>query len=124
MKQMTDSGRFQPITGQIWDHAPAQVNQESLVRVTGLIQFSATLLNVMIVLRYLLNLLQPSPGHPFARLIYNTTEPFVSVFQGVTRSPLFMDIALELDTLIAIIAYSLLAWIAVRLVRILFASPT
>lgn len=123
MKQMTDSGRFQPITGQLWDHAPAQVNQESLIRVTGLIQFGATLLNIMIILRYFLNLLQASAGHPFARLIHNTTDPFVSVFEGVTRSPRFMDVALELDTLLAIIAYSLIAWIAVRLVRIMFASP-
>lgn len=123
MKQMTDTARVQPITGQLWDHAPAQVNQESLIRVTGLIQFGATLLNIMIILRYLLTLLQASAGHPFARLIYNTTDPFVSVFEGVTRSPLFIDIALELDTLLAIIAYSLLAWIAIRLVRIMFASP-
>lgn len=123
MKPMTDSGRFQPITGQLWDYAPAQVNQETLVRVTGLIQFGATLLNITIVLRYLLYQLQASPGHPVARLIFNITEPFVSVFQGLTRSPLFTDIAIELNTLIAILAYSLLAWIAVRLVRILFASP-
>jgi uncharacterized protein YggT (Ycf19 family) len=123
MRPITDSGRFQPITGQLWDNAPAQVNQETVIRVTGLIRLGASLLNILIVIRYLLTLLQASSAHPFARLIYDITEPFVSVFQGLTRSPLFSDLALELNTLIAIIAYSLLAWIAVRLVRILFASP-
>lgn len=123
MKPITDTGRFQPITGQLWDNAPAQVNQEILIRVTGLIRLSASLLNMMIILRYVLTLLQASPAHPFARLIYNVTEPFMSVFQGLTRSSQFKDLALELNTLIALVAYSLLAWVAVRLVRILFASP-
>ena len=37
MRPITDSGPFQPITGQIRDTAPVQVNQEILIRVTGLI---------------------------------------------------------------------------------------
>lgn len=118
-----DTGRFQPITGQLWDNAPAQVNQEIVIRVTGLIQLGASLLNVLIVMRYLLIRLQASPEHLFAQLVYNITEPFVTVFQGLTRSPLFRDIALEINILIAVMVYSLLGWIAIRLVRILFASP-
>lgn len=123
MRSITDTGRYRPITGQVWDDAPAQVNQEILIRVTGLIRLGASLLNMLIVMRYILILLQASPTHPFARLIYNVSEPFVSVFQGLTRSSHFRDLALELNTLVAIVVYSLLAWIAVRLVRILFASP-
>ncbi len=123
MRPITDSGRFQPITAQLWDNPPVQANQEIVIRVTGLIQLGASLLNIMIVLRYLLSVLQASPANTFARLVYNVTEPFVSVFQGLTRSPLLRDIALEVNTLIAILVYSVLAWVAVRLVRILFASP-
>jgi uncharacterized protein YggT (Ycf19 family) len=123
MKPITDSGRFQPITGQLWDNAPPQVNQEIVIRVTGLLQMGTSLINILIVLRYLLSLLQASPGHTFARLIYRVTEPFLSVFQGLTRSPILRDFAFELNILIAILVYSLLGWIAVKLVRILFASP-
>jgi hypothetical protein len=123
MRPITDSGRFlQPITGQIHDTAPAQVNQEILIRVTGLINLGVSLLDLLIVLRYLLNLLDASPLQPFAGMIYRMSEPFVAVFQGLTRLPLFQDMALELNTLIAILAYSLLGWIAIRLIRILFAS--
>lgn len=123
MRPITDSGRFQPITGQLWDNAPVQANQEIVIRVTGLIQLGASLLDMLIIMRYILTLLQASPVHPVAQLIYNVTEPFVSVFQGLTRSAQFRDLALELNTLIAILIYSLLGWIAIRLVRILFASP-
>lgn len=123
MRPITDSGRFQTITGQIRDTAPVEVNQEILTRVTGLIQFGVSLLDILILMRYVLDLLQASPAHPFASLIYALSEPFLSVFEGLTRSPLFREIALELHTLIAITVYSLLGWIATRLIRILFASP-
>jgi hypothetical protein len=122
MRSITNSGRFSPITGEIRDYAPVQVNQEILIRVTGLIQLGTSLLNMVIVMRYILELVQASPGHPFASLIYAASEPFLSVFEGLTRSPLFRDVAFELNTLIAIMVYSLLGWIAMRLLRILFAS--
>ena len=124
MRPITDSGRFQPITGQIRDTVPAQVNQEILTRVTGLIQLGTWLLNILLVLRYVLEVLEASPAQPFASLIYAVSEPFLSLFAGLTRSPLFRDIALEVNTLIAIAVYSLLGWIATRLIRILFASPS
>lgn len=123
MRPITDSGRFQPITGQIRDTAPAEVNQEILTRVTGLIQLGTWLLNVLLVLRYVLEMVEASPSHPFASLIYAVSEPFLSVFSGLTRSPLFREVALELNTLIAVAVYSLLGWFATRLIRILFASP-
>jgi uncharacterized protein YggT (Ycf19 family) len=101
---------------------PVHINQEILQRVSGLINLGVSLLNILIVMRLILDLLDASPFHPFARLIYSTTEPFLSVFQGLTRSPLFSGVASELNTLIAITVYSLLAWIATKLMRILFAS--
>ena len=123
MSQITNSGRFQPITGQLRDNAPVQVNQEILIRITGLIQLGISLLDILILMRYLLDRLQASPLHPFASLIYITSEPFLNIFQGLTRLPLLQDAALEVNTLIAVTVYSLLGWIATRLIRILFASP-
>jgi hypothetical protein len=123
MTPMTDSGRFiQPITGQIREAEPVQVNQEIVTRVTGLIQLGTSLLNILIVLRYVLELVQASRLHAFASLIYAISEPFLSVFAGLTRSPQLRDVALELNSLIAIMVYSLLGWIAIQLVRILFAN--
>jgi hypothetical protein len=124
MRSVTDSGRFQPITGQLVDRAPVQVNQEIVIRVTGLIQFGVSFLNILLLMRLVLDLLDASPLHPFASLIYLTSEPFLSVFEGLTRAPAFRAVALELNTIIAVMVYSLLGWIAIRLIRILFASPS
>lgn len=123
MREITDSRRFQPITGQQLDIEPVHINQEILQSTTGLVNLGTILLNSLILMRLLLDLLDASPSHPFAMLIYSTSEPFMSAFQGLTRSHLFSDIAPEINILVAVIVYSLLGWIAIRLLRIMFASP-
>jgi hypothetical protein len=117
---MTNTGRVRPITGQPLNIEPPNVNQEILHRVTGLINLGVSFLNSLICMRYLLKLLEANPANQFARLIYSTTEPFLSVFNGLTRSPLFREVAFGLNTLIAITVYSLLAWASIRLIQIMF----
>jgi len=123
MREITDSRIIQPATSQPQDIEPLHVNQEILQRVTGLTHLGVSLINILILMHLLLRLLAASPLNPFARLVYSTSEPFLSVFQGLTRSPVFQDVAFELNTLIAITVYSLLGWLATRLIRIMFASP-
>ena len=123
MSHMIDTGRVQPITARPLDLEPAHVNQEILHRVTGLISLGATLLNSLICIRFLLVLVDANRTNEFAQFIFSTTEPFLAVFQGLTRSPSFNEITVELTTLIAITVYSLLAWSIVQLLRTLFARP-
>ena len=121
MSQITDTGRIRSITGKPLVLESPNVNQEILQRVTGLINLGVSFLNSLICMRFLLNLLDANRANPFARFIYSTTEPFLSVFQGLTRRPSFDGVVFELNALIAIAVYSLLAWAIIRLVRILFA---
>jgi len=118
MRQITDTGRI--ITTQPRDVEAPHLNQEIMHRITGLIALGATSLNILICLRYLLILLDANLANPFADLIYNTTAPFLAVFHGLTRSPALINVATELNTLIAITAYSLLAWTLNQLIRIMF----
>ncbi|NJC96919.1 MAG: hypothetical protein C3F07_06250 [Anaerolineales bacterium] len=116
MRQMTDSRRLGPVDG-----VPS-VNREIQQRVSGLIELGVSLLNILLILRFFLDLWDASPSHPFAGLIYSTSEPFLSAFQGLVRSPLFREVTPELNTLMAVTAYSLLGWTAIKLVRLLFAG--
>jgi len=118
MRQITDTGRI--ITTQPRDVEAPHLNQEIMHRITGLIALGATSLNILLCLRYLLILLDANLANPFADLIYNTTAPFLAVFHGLTRSPALINVATELNTLIAITAYSLLAWALNQLIRIMF----
>lgn len=119
MSHMTDSGRHaQPITGS-QRHTPTTLNQAILSRTTGLIQLVVSLLNVAFILRFLVELVEAPATNPFAQFIRTITEPFLSIFQGLTRSPAFADVAFELHILLAITVYSLLGWAATRILRIL-----
>ncbi len=121
MSQITDTGRVRSITGRPLYIEPANVNQEILQRVTGLILFGVGLLNSLICTRFLLKLMAANPAHPFAELIYSTSEPFLSIFQGLIRVIALNGSIFEFHDLIAIAVYGMLGWSTVQLIRILFA---
>ena len=97
------------------------INNETLRRITGLIQLSFGVLNGLIGLRFLFKLMAANPNNPFASLIYFITLPFLWMFQGLTRTPSFEGIVIEFYDLIAIVVYALLGWIIIQLLWILFA---
>jgi uncharacterized protein YggT (Ycf19 family) len=120
MKHTTHPRYIQPVTGQYRPIDYPHVDQEIVQYVTRFITLAFNTINVLIILRFLLDLLNASPSNPFTRLIFATSEPFLSVFQGLTRSPFFRDITAELTALFAITVYSLLGWSVNRLLHILF----
>jgi hypothetical protein len=101
-------------------------NEETLRRVSGLINLAAMVVNGLIALRFLLKLLAANPANPFAALVYFLSGPFVAIFVGLTPTPSFQGIQIEFFDLIAILVYFLLAWAIIRLLWILFArlNPT
>ena len=120
MSQMTDTGRVQPITGQITAPDLVHVNQEILQRVTGLIRLGTGFLNSLICLRYLLKLMDANPTNSFAELVYSTTQPLLSVFEGLIRTVTYKGIVFELYDLIAIVVYGMIGWLSVQLLRVMF----
>lgn len=121
MSHITDTGRVRPITGRTSPTDMLHVDQEILQRVTGLIQLGVGVLNSLIGLRYLLKLMGANPANPVAELVYTVTEPFLSVFNGLIRTLMIDGMVFEFHDLIAILVYGMLGWIAVQLLRIMFA---
>jgi hypothetical protein len=97
------------------------MNEETLRRITGLIQLGFGVLNGLIGLRFLLKLMAANPQNPFASMIYFLTQPFIWMFQDLTRTPSFEGIEIEFFSLIAIAVYGLLGWIIIQLLWVLFA---
>jgi hypothetical protein len=96
-------------------------NQETLRRITGMIQLGFGILNALIALRFLLKLMAANPVNAFASLIYFITEPFLWMFSGLTQNPSFEGIVIEFHDLIAIGVYALLGWVIIRVIWLLFA---
>lgn len=119
MNQLQNTDRIPAKTGRT---SVLTLNEETLRRITGLIQLAFGVLNGTIALRFLLKLMAANPQNPFASLIYFITEPFLWMFQGLTRTPSFEGIEIEFFSLIAIVVYALLGWIIMQLLWILFAK--
>lgn len=82
------------------------------------------IVSVLILVRVLLRLLAANPDAPFSQFWYALTAPFVLPFAGVFPQPSYRNSALEISSILAIAIYWLLAWIAVRLVRLANRAPT
>ena len=121
MNQITNTGRARSITGRRTSPETLHLDEEILLRVTGLIQLGVGILNSLICIRFLLKLMDANPQNQFAALTYTTTQPFLRVFQGLIQVLNVNGNVFELYDLIAIIVYGMLGLVIVRLMRILFA---
>lgn len=97
--------------------APARV---LVARVAALIWLLFGILEALIGLRVVLKLIAANPGTGFAQGLYNFTDIFLAPFAGLVASPVFGNGVLEIYSLVAIIVYALLAWVIVRLFRLIF----
>src|SRR5258706_16445249 len=120
MSQLSDTGRVKPTTDKTSTMRVFSISEDTLRRLTSLIQLSFGVLNGLIGLRFLLKLMAANPANPFASLIYFITTPFLWMFQGLTRTPTFEGIEIEFFSLIAIVVYALIGWIIIQLLWILF----
>src|SRR5215212_5464651 len=120
MTQLPETNRVQTVTERTYTWYGWTINEATLRRITGLIQLAFVVLNGLIGIRFLLKLLAANPANPFAQLVYFITTPFLWIFQGITYTPSFQGIQVEFFSLIAIIVYSLICWIIVRLIWLLF----
>jgi hypothetical protein len=120
MTQVPETNRVQTVTERTYTWYGLTINQATLRRITGLIQLAFVVLNGLIGIRFLLKLMAANPANPFAQLVYFVTSPFLWLFQGITYTPSFQGIQIEFFSLIAIVVYSLLCWIIVQLMWLLF----
>ncbi|MFH1185023.1 MAG: hypothetical protein V1755_08295 [Chloroflexota bacterium] len=96
-------------------------SQETLSRITGMIELGTVAVNSLIGLRFLLKLMAANSENAFAQLVDVLTAPFLAIFVGLTDTPSFDGIVIEGYDLIAILFCFALGWALIRVLRILFA---
>ena len=120
MARYPETNRVQTVTERTYTWYGGTISHTTLVRITGLIQLAFVVLNGLIALRFLLKLMAANPANAFAQLVYFVTAPFLWIFQGITYTPTFGGVQIELFSLIAIVVYTLICWILVKLIWLLF----
>lgn len=92
-------------------------------RASEVVYYIAGIINTLLVVRIILSLLGANPGNTFAKIVYNLSRPFVIPFFGLFRSQYSYGISrFEAETFVAIIVYSLLAWMVAKLVKIIWSG--
>lgn len=104
----------------------AEVAERYLIssRVIRIISYLVSALLVLLLLRFFLRLSGANPENMFANFVYNLSEPFFAPFDNLFMNP--DDLAggnvFDVNVLVAMGAYALLGWLAIRLVYSFF-SP-
>ena len=79
-------------------------------RIVGVI---FAVIEIILGFRFVFKLLGANPDNGFVKFIYNITQFFVGIFEGIFSQS--KSAAFEISTLIAMIIIALLAWIVLKL---------
>jgi hypothetical protein len=78
-----------------------------------------TIINGLIAIRFVLRVFGANQDAPFAAFVYGITAPFLAPFFGLFGTPRVNGSAVEWFSLVAIVAYMLLAWVLAKIIWIL-----
>jgi len=99
---------------------PSAEGRVLVARIAGLIWLVFGALDVLIVLRMVLKFIAANPTNDFSSFIYNFTNIFLSPFNSLIANPVIGNGVFEISSLIALVVYTLLGWLVVRLFRLIF----
>jgi len=86
-----------------------------LYRGTQIVWYVLSVIEVVLVFRFLLKLIGANPGAGFTDLIYTVSYPFAAPFLYVVRATQVSGSVFEWTTLLAMLVYWIVAWGIVRL---------
>ena len=95
---------------------PYAVRREGTLRVQKGIYLLFGILEGLLAIRFVLGLLGANPAAGFAQLIFSITRPFLAPFVGLFGQPRFEGSVFEVNALVAILVYALIAWVLVKVV--------
>ena len=95
-----------------------------MFQITRIIWSLLAVLEIALGVRFLLKLIAANPDSGFAAITYGLTELFVWPFSGLVPTWSSGAMVLEVTTIIAMMIYVLLAWLAVQGLRIVTDRPS
>lgn len=92
-------------------------------RLTQLAWLVVSVIDLLIIGRFVLKLLDANAANSFVDFIYDASYPFVRLFNGIVESPTFDNGAiLDVPSIIALVVWTLVAGVLIELFWILFAG--
>jgi uncharacterized protein YggT (Ycf19 family) len=97
---------------------PYEGRRLTAYRLTQFVYWIFGLLEGLIAIRLILKALGANPSAGFSEFIYGITAPLVAPFVGLFTNPSYQGTVLELSSIVALIVYTLLAWVIAKLLWI------
>jgi uncharacterized protein YggT (Ycf19 family) len=97
---------------------PHAGRRERARRIQGGIYLLFGILEGLLAIRFFLALLGANPAAGFTQFIYSITKPFLAPFVGLFGTTRSGGSVLDVSSLMAIIVYSLVAWVLVKAVEL------
>jgi YggT family protein len=97
---------------------PHAARREGTRRIQGGIYLLFGILEGLLAIRFFLDLLGANPAAGFTQFIYGITKPFLAPFVGLFGTERLGGSVLDVSPVMAIIVYSLIAWVLVRAVAL------
>ncbi|AFY67184.1 YggT family protein [Geitlerinema sp. PCC 7407] len=92
-------------------------------RAVSVIYYTVGALLILLLLRFLLRLFGANPENTFAQVIYGLSEPFAAPFSTLFISPASSSGPIfDVNLLVAMPVYALLAWLVGQLVRLIWSK--
>lgn len=91
-------------------------SEEKMYRTTRIVWYVFGAIEAILVLRLILRLLAANQGAAFTEFVYSLSGVFIAPFRFVFATPAVGGSALELNTILALIVYYMLAWGIVKLI--------
>ncbi len=94
-------------------------------RLVGAVYYLSGALEILLLLRFILRLTGANPANAFAAFIYALSNVFVAPFSTLFAAPAIEKAGtFDVSALVAIAVYALLAWLAAKLVWLIWGPPT
>jgi len=103
---------------ETYTNDPHAVRREGTRRIQDAIYLLFGILEGLLAIRFFLALLGANPAAGFTQFIYSITQPFLAPFVGLFGTAHFGGSVLDVSSLMAIIVYSLVAWVLVKAVEL------
>ena len=101
---------------------PYAVRREGTLKVQGLIYLLFGVLEGLLAIRFALPLLGANQAAGFAQFIYGITGPFLAPFVGLFGTARFGGSVFEVNLLVAMLVYALIAWVLVKAVGLVMGT--
>ena len=94
---------------------PYAARRLGAARVVQGIYLGFAVIEALIAMRIVLHALGANPNAGFAQLVYGLTAPLVAPFAGLFGNPQANGSVLELQSIVALVVYALVAWLLGKL---------